>query len=346
VKVSSTETNSAEVANWLLPLLDESEPCGKDLEYDNDYLELTKAAEGTPETQFGPGEPPNWRDVRTKASKLLTRSRDLRIAILWARAAVNLNGFSMFPEGMRLINGLTNQFWENVHPLPDPDDGDPYARLNALSIIPLAEGFLGDLRQCVFFNIKGVGEVRYRAIELATGQAVAKPDESALTKDQLTQMFAAAVAANEALRDLPVEALAAVTQLTTTLNSRFGLGAAPDLKPLSSLIKIVQGLFPQDEQTSAAGTSEDGLEISESSAPKGALNGQVRSRADAIRAIDMVCEYLERTEPSNPAQLLLRRAGKMINHNFLQLVKEFAPEALNEVARVMGVNPDDVGIGN
>ena len=340
--MSITETNSVEVASWLLPLPDEAEPCGMDLEYDNDYLELTKAAQGTPETQFGPGEPPNWRDVRSKAAILLTRSRDLRIAILWARAAINLNGFSSFPEAIRLIDGLTQNFWEHLHPMPDADDGDPYARLNALSAIPLAEGFLGDLKQCVFFNIRGVGEVRYRAIELAMGQAVAKPDESSLTKDQLTQMFVAAVAANETLRELPTEALSAVAKLSANLNSRFGVGEAPDLKPLSSLIKTVQGLFPQVEQADTSDPSGDGLLTTESSSKGGALNGQIRSRVDAIRAIDMVCEYLELTEPSNPAQLLLRRAGKMINHNFLQLVKQLAPEALHEVARVMGVNPDDV----
>jgi len=32
----------------------------------------------------------------------------------------------------------------------------------------------------------------------------------------------------------------------------------------------------------------------------------------------------------------------LINHNFLQLMKELAPEALNEVARVMGVDPDTI----
>ena len=66
------------------------------------------------------------------------------------------------------------------------------------------------------------------------------------------------------------------------------------------------------------------------------LNG-----ADATRAIEMVCNYLERTEPTNPAQLLLRRAGKLINKNFLELVREFAPDAVNEVARVMGVSPEE-----
>ena len=75
---------------------------------------------------------------------------------------------------------------------------------------------------------------------------------------------------------------------------------------------------------------------------RGALAGQVSSRADALRAIDMVCEFLERTEPSNPAPLFLRRARQLVNHNFLQLMKELAPEAMASVARTVGVDPDSV----
>ena len=66
------------------------------------------------------------------------------------------------------------------------------------------------------------------------------------------------------------------------------------------------------------------------------------SRDDPLRAIDMVCEYLERTEPTNPAQLLLRRARKLVNKNFVELVRELAPESLNEVARVMGISAEEL----
>ena len=58
----------------------------------------------------------------------------------------------------------------------------------------------------------------------------------------------------------------------------------------------------------------------------------------------MVCEYLDRTEPTNPAQLLLRRARHLISHNFLQLIKALAPEALEEAARIMGVDPASVNL--
>jgi len=63
---------------------------------------------------------------------------------------------------------------------------------------------------------------------------------------------------------------------------------------------------------------------------------------DAIKALQMVRAYLERSEPTNPAQLLLRRAERLIDKSFLQLVRDLAPDALSEVARIMGVDPDSI----
>jgi type VI secretion system protein ImpA len=71
------------------------------------------------------------------------------------------------------------------------------------------------------------------------------------------------------------------------------------------------------------------------------LSGAINSRIDALRAIDMVCDYLERTEPTSPAQLLLRRARRLVDKNFLELVREFAPASAEEVARILGVSADD-----
>ena len=59
---------------WLQPLPDAEGPCGKDLEYDLEFLELMRVAEGKPETQFSAAEPPNWRDVRQGKYKREHRS--------------------------------------------------------------------------------------------------------------------------------------------------------------------------------------------------------------------------------------------------------------------------------
>jgi type VI secretion system protein ImpA len=68
----------------------------------------------------------------------------------------------------------------------------------------------------------------------------------------------------------------------------------------------------------------------------------VDTRQFAIRAIELVCTYLEPNEPTKPAPLLLRRAARVIDKNFLQLVGELAPDSIKEVARIMGVDPSTI----
>ena len=57
-------------------------------------------------------------------------------AILWVRAQAAVEGWSTLPESLRLVHGLLERFWDELHPRPDPDDGDAYARINALAGAP------------------------------------------------------------------------------------------------------------------------------------------------------------------------------------------------------------------
>lgn len=335
------------VESWLQPLGDASEPCGKDMEYDNEFLDLIKSAEGKPETQFGPGEPPNWREVKERSAALMNKTRDLRISVLWVRAVVNLDGFAAFPSGIQLLEGLISCFWDHLHPMLDSDDGDPYARANALATLPRLDGLLGDLRQSVLFSVRGVGELRIRTIEIALNQLAPKADEIVLTRDQLVQMLTVAVASDPGLHDQIQAALDGLKTLGDLLKQRLGAHGAPDLNPIANLVRNVQKLMPTDAVAVADAVNVDG-ETGESvsgavtEGSRGQQLGAVWSRDDALRAIDLICAYLDKAEPTNPAQLLLRRAYRLINKNFLQLIQEFAPDALDGVAHVLGVNPDSI----
>ncbi len=338
------EVDSTQVNSLLQPLAGAS-PCGPDLEQDNEFLELTKAAEGKPETQFAQAVPPNWKDVKHRAQALLEKSRDLHAAILWTRASVSESGLTALAAGLKLIEGFLGEaMWEHLHPLPD--EGDPYLRMNLLALLPAPEGLAGDLRRAALFSLPGVGDVRGRDVEVSLRMLPPRQGEEPRPREQLAQMFADAVAARPALRQASIEAQASL-QAIGAIAARHSTSdtSPPDWKPLQRLLEGIHQLMPADSDTQAL-EGDDSQRLPASFAPAAGLLGGVNSRADALRAIDMVCEFLDRTEPTNPAPLFLRRARRLISHSFLQLVKELAPEALTEVARVVGVNPDTVKLGD
>lgn len=332
------------VDDWLEPLGDA--PCGEDLEYDNAFLELNQAAAGKPETQFAEAEPPEWRKVRDAAEALFARTRDLRVAMHWVRARIHLDDFAALPDCLRLLHGLLDRFWDDLHPRLDPDDGDAYARLNVLALLGEVEGLVGDVRGSLVVRNRAVGELRVRDIEVMLGKYPPRDGETPMSRAQVEQMLGAAIEHDATLASLADRAATQLRALSSLLNDKVGIERAPDVRPLHNLIACVAQVMPAPQ----AAEDEAGESTDDGSAPDGAgkpsgkkgLGDGVYSRADALRAIDMVCDYLERTEPTNPAQLLLRRARRLINKNFLQLMRELAPDALSEVARIMGVDPESI----
>lgn len=335
------------VDTWLQPLDDESAPCGADLEYDNEFLELTQAVAGKPESQFGPAEPPDWRGVVSIAASLFERTRDLRIAIEWTRGILRLHGYGALAVGLKLINGLIENQWDHVHPLPDPDDGDPYGRVNALTLLREHVGALGDVRESRISEDRSIGILRVADIEFALAPPGTAVVTSELTKEQATKMLAAAVEKTPELRAVCTETVAQVKALIAAANDKLGQSVAPDLRPLYTIVNGIAGLLPAEASDEEEGEGEEGEGGEEGSGGggggrRGRLSGSVSTREDALKAIDLVIEFLERTEPTNPAPLFLRRARQLVGHNFLQLMKVLAPDALAEVARIVGVDPETV----
>lgn len=345
--MSDDDALAQQVQSWLEPLSTDEGPCGPDLEYDNAFLELSKAAEGKPESQFERGSPPDWRSVRSMAEELFDRTRDLRVALLWLRATVNIEGVAAYEQGLALVLGLLEGNWDTVHPVPDPSDNDPYARANALAMLPAMEGGLGDLLNARFVLVKGIGDIRLRDVEIAFGNLGPREGESSYTKDQLERMFGAADEEGAGLRERVQRVQQLLQRLGTLMNERFGSGSSAELKPLTDLFAHTLQVIPEPLAAAADAPGSEG-EAGEGGEPgarsaRAGLSGSVNSRAEAVRAIELVCAYLERSEPTNPAQLFLKRAAALLDRNFLELLKELAPGALDEVARMVGVDPNSVG---
>lgn len=349
--MTELEEFDALVVRWLQPLEDAEAPCGPDLEYDNDFLALNQAAAGKPESQFGPAEPPEWPRVRESAAEMLDRARDMRIGVLWLRAGLHMHGLVALPSGLKLLHGwMTGELWPTLHPLPDPDDQDPYGRVNALTLLRENEGVVGDFRGARVFADRSIGQVTVRAVEVTAGLATAGSEEDIPTRATLEQMMAAALEKRPELREAALQSQSLLKALIAATDEQLGSWGAPDLKPLRVLVDAVVAAMPSATEDAGdggeggeGGDEEGGGEGggSRGGARKG-LSGTVATREDALRAIDLVIAYLEKAEPTNPAPLFLRRARQLVNHNFLQLMKVLAPDALHEVARIVGVDPDTV----
>ena len=322
------------VDELLAPLAVEA-PCGSDLEYDPSFVALEAAARGKPEQQFGntliKAEPPDWRVVAEQAIELARRTRDLRVAVLLARSGARVRGVAAYASGVALIAGLVERHWQHVHP-PIEDGSDPTMRLNALA--PLADPATGlaDLRSAaVGTHAKAIS---VRQLELVWGRAEPLPGETAPSRDGAVQ----------ALRDAEQHAagtLAAmksvhadVQRIEALLAERVGAASAPDLRPLLAITRCMLGAaqLAAGEAVDAEGASSPAADGTGS----GVAIGAIRSRADVLRELDGACEWIERNEPSNPAPLLIRRAQRLMNKNFLDIIRDLAPDGVGQVEKIAG----------
>ena len=76
-------------------------------------------------------------------------------------------------------------------------------------------------------------------------------------------------------------------------------------------------------------------------APGRLAGGPVKSRQDAIRALDAVAEFFRRTEPSSPIPLFLERAKRLVSKDFLEVLADIAPDAVAQARAAGGLKTSE-----
>src|SRR5215470_7205802 len=316
-------------------------PCGPNLEHDLSFFELEEAARGKPEQRTGdavkPAEDPNWAKVIDRAQAILNRSKDLRAAVHLTRALTCTEGLPGLATGLSLIHGLLERYWEGIHPVLEADRGDdPTERLNALAPLVDPEVIVKDLREAYLVNSREQGQLRARDIEVALGRLAPRSAEAGAVKPlgQLHSQIAAAFASDRSVPSAVREAHDHVLAIQKLLNERLGASRALDLtplvQPLGGLVEACETSLGVKSEAEKDGQAEAG----EGGRP--AATGEIRTRDDAVRMREAVCSFLERTEPSNPAPLFIRRAQRLIKKSFLEIVRDLMPDSLTQLEKVAG----------
>ncbi len=354
----------------LLAPISDDEPCGPDLEYDAEFGEMERAAQSTAEQQYGDtvvaAEPPDWKDVKKRAEALLSRTKDMRVVAMLARATLNQDGVIGFSHALHLLRSYLETFWDSVHPeLDHEDNDDPTYRTNTLITFCDEQGILKELRDAPLVASRTVGRFSLRDVEHAR-EAAEKPssdDESGSSGPTLGVIDAAfsdldveSIQGTEAALRQSAEDIEAIEKFVT---EQVGVTSAVSLAPprllLEEMHKYVvsqlerRGVFadqPEADGENEAGGDGSGESPASGDVPVAAaaqgyrVNGKIASRKDAIKALDDVCDFYEENEPSSPLPLLIRRAQRLASKSFLDILRDLAPDAVSQAEALGGSKPD------
>jgi type VI secretion system protein ImpA len=342
-----------DVAALLRPVTQEA-PCGENLEYDPAFGAMERSATGKPEQQFGskiiPAEPPDWRSLRTNALEVLGRTRDLRAAVLLARAELAGSGLTAFAGALQLICGYIQQYWEFVHPQLDPEDNnDPSLRVNTLEALCDSDATLQLLRLTPLVVSRKAGRFSLHDVAIADGEVTAPagasspPDwaviNAAFADCDPHDLTANAEAVQSALQD--------IGKLEREFASRVGSFKGVSLQPLRTVLNAIdkvyvgqlskRGLTPNADSADApAGGAAGSGPVAGGEVIVQKLAGQITSRDDVMTALDKICQYYAEYEPSSPLPLMLQRCRRLVTASFLEIIQDVIPEAISQAESIGG----------
>jgi type VI secretion system protein ImpA len=349
-------------AGALLDVVSEDAPTGPNLEFDADFGALERAAQGKPEQQYGdtiiPAEEPDWKEVDKQASALLERTRDLRVLTQLAVARLHLSGLAAYAEVVSMTRRLLETRWDEIHPQLDPEeDNDPTLRANALLRLGQPGLVLRLVRTMPIANSPRTGQFSWRDIAISTGVIEAEGEEKKTDAVIRGAFQETDLGWLDALRAAATEAAESATAISAVFDERAGFGTGPDFEELVKLLKdvartvdryrVADEVAPAMPEAAADDAVPDGVgggggggeAPAARRAPGGvtaAMLTEITTRADALRLLDLVCRYYQRYEPASPLSMLIERATKLADKNFLDIVRELAPDGVNQVQILIG----------
>jgi type VI secretion system protein ImpA len=345
----------------LQKILPEAPSGSEDLEHDPDFMDLEKGMQGTPAIDVGgkliqEAREPDWQRCANTAIGLLERTHDLRVAVSLTCALLHTDGFAGLRDGLTLICGFLEDHWDTVYPLLDPDDdNDPIERINALETLSDWNMVTAPLMKLELCSSRAAGKLSLRQYRIAAG----KTSGLTLTVEEKNAApnlaTAEAVFAECDLEDLQAAAeaasvsLAQAKRLQSLIIEKAGAERAPDLNKLLQVIGEISSLLgeklarrvpasPQARQTSEEsptpgkhGSQRDGQPAATDDSRSFEM---VESREEVLELLEKICAYYELFEPASPVPYLLKRAMRLVDKNFLEILDDLAPGSLAQVEMI------------
>jgi len=296
----------------------------------------------------------NWTQLRQRAAKILEKeSKHLRAAMVISVAAAKSGSLQELVDTLELSEKLLDTFWDGLHPMPDPDDNDPYQRINILNDLshPVNTendhyNFVLKVTRIPIAENPQVGRISLLDHEVARGAMsdALLGDRPPMTPDQVSAVFRAAETEKlKATAELLENAVNTLNRISDIFRNKRGEDSVPNFTLLKATLERAREAISPYIDGGAPASGADGAEATAGgpgSTMAGAgglvIQGAIRSRSDALTALDAVIRYYEQVEPSSPIPLLLQRAKALATMNFFEIVNNLTPEALERLKIIVG----------
>jgi len=283
------------------------------------------------------------------------------VAVTLCLAELKIDGFPGFRDSLTVLKGLLETFWTDIYPKLDPDDNnDPTERVNILNNLSAPIGTFGDpyrflerLRQAPLCSSAQMGRVTLNDIldaEDPNKPAAEAPPEGAaapkrMSAAQITAAFRDSdpAALNDTLATVGqiIEIVSGINSfLTGTVGAVNGASFGDLIQALKKIQASVAANMPGGAGLATAGA--DGQPAQSGGGGGGGASvgdGTIRSREDVIFVLGQICDFYARTEPSSPVPLLLKRAQRLVPMNFMEIMNDLTPDALNQLKVIAGPDP-------
>jgi type VI secretion system protein ImpA len=290
-----------------------------------------------------------WREVKKIGIDCLaTKVKDFEIAAWMTEALVRLDGLRGLADGATVIAGLCERHWDHGFPRLDDEDGidGRGAPIGGLS----GEGADGTLMAAIR-NYTLFRRADGAPCDLFTWQR-AEETAALVDEDRKAARIKAGVPDFDALRnearadtatlraagDAARAAAAAWAAMDAAVTARFGADAPSTRRVAEALAAIVEiSTKIAGGPAAAEASAEEGEAMAEGGeGAGGAVSGGaavaggprvLRTRDDAIRALEEIATFFRKTEPHSPLAFTLEDAVRRARMPLPDLLAEVLPDA-------------------
>jgi type VI secretion system protein ImpA len=299
-----------------------------------------------------------WREVMELAVEILkNQAKDLDVASWYTESLIRRHGFPGLRDGLSLIRGLLEQYWDDLYPLPDEDGLETrVASLTGLNGEGAEGVLIAPMRNVTLTEGSEPGPFNFwkyqQALEVEKIiEEGAKSEKASKLGFSLDDIDRAVTESSETffinLRDDVAEALSIYRDINRILDEKCGVNDSP---PTSNIINTLEEClgtinhvgkykFPAED---SADEPEDATNSSSASGGK-VTSGPITSREQAFRTLTEISEFFRKSEPHSPISYILARAVKWGDMPLDSLIRELIPEssARDFYSSLTGIKIDD-----